>query len=94
MLRKLVSLSIICIIQVVVTLSVDENDKRIFLIKEKLISPKDLPPPVPGVVDVAMILLNVNTNKTEQVKTKLETKKCSTDFDFRKPTSLSFTLLR
>ena len=65
--RKSVTIGIMCMLKVVVTLSVGNDDRRMFFVQEKLIPPKDLPPSKPEVLDVAMILLNVNTNRTEQV---------------------------
>ena len=56
-----------CIVNVVSGISVDNEDTRAFFIQDNLIALKDLDAPKAGVVDVAMILLNVNTNKTEQV---------------------------
>ena len=43
------------------------QDRRSFFLPSSLISPHDIPAPSPGRIDVAMILLNMNTNKTEQV---------------------------
>ena len=43
------------------------QDRRSFFLPSSLISPHEIPAPSPGRIDVAMILLNMNTNKTEQV---------------------------
>ena len=44
-----------------------DDDARSFFHQKTTISPQSLPPPSKGVIDVAMILLNINTNNTEQV---------------------------